>query len=134
MRRNAAPDLGEEAMNIRKRFAASGIIVGALLVAPHVSAQAAFSQCDDNRVCGWGNNDFNWLIIERNSGLPLANHQGDANNELDSWANRSVTNARGYDGYNYQGECQTFWRGDSDNNVAPWHSDEVSSTSTSGGC
>lgn len=117
-----------------RRIGAATALLAATLLGAEVSAQASFEQCDATHVCGWGNNDFQWLIIERQSGLPLANHQGDANNNLDSWANRSSRDARGYAEWNYGGDCMTFRRGSSDNNVAPWNSDEVSSTSTSGGC
>ncbi len=120
--------------NSIKRMCVAAAILGTMTLASQGAAQASFAQCDSTRVCGWGNNDYNWLIIERNSGLPLANHQGDANNELDSWANRSTQNARGYAEWNYGGDCMTFTRGDSDGHVAPWNSDEVSSTSTAAGC
>lgn len=121
-------------ITLGRTFAAGSIIAASLVAASTAPAQAAFEQCDSGRFCGWGNNDYLWLIIERNPGMPLANHGGDANNEMDSWANRSTTNARGYDGYNFQGRCLTFTKGERDNNLAPWNSDMISSTSTSGGC
>lgn len=117
-----------------KRLAVATVVLGTALIGAQGAAQASFEQCDPTHVCGWGNNDYQWPIIERNSGLGLANHQGEANNNLDSWANRGTMNARGYAEWNYGGDCMTFTRGSSDNNVAPWNSDEVSSTSTAAGC
>lgn len=117
-----------------KRVSVAAIVLGTSLLAAQGAAEVSFDQCDSGRVCGWGNNDYRWLIIERNSGLGIANQSGDASDELDSWANRSTRDARGYDDWNGRGDCQTFRSGSSDSNVAPWNSDEVSSTATNGGC
>ena len=97
-------------------------------------AQAAFSDCDANRSCMWGNNDFVFLIGERAPGGGLVNLTGDANNQMDSWGNRTTVNSAGYGGANGTGDCQTFTAGSRDNNVAPWNSDEVSSWRTNRGC
>jgi hypothetical protein len=97
-------------------------------------ATATFSQCSSNRVCLWGNNDYDWLLIQRSPGLGVAALSSGINNRMDSWANRTTTNARGYDGSSGTGDCQTFARGSSDNNVNTFNSDEVSSTATNGGC
>jgi len=44
-----------------------------------VGAQASLDQCNSNRVCMWGNNDFKWLIGERAPGGGLVNLSGDRN-------------------------------------------------------
>jgi hypothetical protein len=97
-------------------------------------AQASFSQCNANRSCLWGNNDFVFLIGERPPGGGLVNLTGDANNEMDSWGNRTTTNSSGYGSAGGSGDCQTFGAGQRDNNVAFFNSDEVSSWRTNAGC
>jgi hypothetical protein len=99
-----------------------------------VNAQAAFSECNANRSCMWGNNDFVFLIGERAPGGGLVNLTGDRNNQMDSWGNRTTVNSAGYDGAGGAGACQTFAAGSRDNNVAPWNSDEISSWRTDRGC
>jgi hypothetical protein len=98
-------------------------------------AQASFSECNSGHVCMWGNNDFQWLIAERDEGNGLVNLSGERDNQMDSWANRGAYhNASGFGGQNGTGDCQTFAKGKSDNNVAFWNSDEVSSWRTNVGC
>jgi len=99
-----------------------------------VGAQASLDQCNSNRVCMWGNNDFKWLIGERAPGGGLVNLSGDRNDEMDSWANRTVIDAAGYATSNGRGDCQTFGRISNNNNVSYWSSDEVSSWRTNRGC
>ena len=112
----------------------TALIGGTLLFAPNVAATAAYSDCASDKVCLWGNNDYKWLIHTRNPGKGLLALTGDANNEMDSWGNRTTKNARGYDKANGTGDCQTFAKGSKDNNVAPWNSDEISSTASNGKC
>jgi hypothetical protein len=116
---------------VKKAIVGAFVLVGISFAGP---AQASFSQCDANRVCLWGNNDYNWIIGERAPGGGMSNLTGDANNEMDSWANRTTRNAAGYGASNGSGDCQTFQAGERDNNVANWNSDEVSSWKTNGGC
>ena len=111
-------------------LAAAGFLTG---VGP---ASASLSQCDSNNMCMWGNNDFLWLIGERGHGSStVTNLSGDANDEMDSWANRS-TSYTGcmFGAANGSGDRQTMARASNDNNVAPWNSDEVSSWRTANGC
>ncbi|MBX5444090.1 MULTISPECIES: peptidase inhibitor family I36 protein [Sphaerobacter] len=103
-------------------------------VAAAGSVQAELEECDSGHVCMWGNTDFNWLIGERPSGGGLVALSGAANNQMDSWANGSNTNAAGYDNWDGTGDCQTFHAFGRDNNVAFWNSDEVSSWRTNRGC
>ena len=53
---------------------------------------------------------------------------------MDSWGNRTTTNAAGYGSANGSGDCQTFGAGERDDNVSTFNSDEVSSWKTNGGC
>ena len=120
---------------MRMRLWVVGAIVAAVSAVPSV-ARADLSHCDSNYVCLWGNNDFKWMLTQRPAGSgTIVNLLGDANNEMDSWANRSATyNGCGFGAWNGGGDRQTFWRADNDNNVAPWNSDEVSSWRTRYGC
>lgn len=62
---------------------------------------------------------------------------GEANNEMDSWANRSSGSSAGYDDPTPDGDddgCQTWSAVSNDNNVSPFNSDEVSSWRTNRGC
>lgn len=108
-------------------------LMGTVLGTAHI-AQAAYSDCNSGNVCMWGNNDFQWLIGERAGGSGRVNLSGDANNQMDSWANRSGYYAAGYGFYDGQGDCQTFSPYSYDSNVAPFNSDEVSSWRTNYGC
>lgn len=109
------------------------VLVGTALGAAHTT-QAAYSDCGGNRVCLWGNNDFRWLIGQRSPGYGWLNLSGDRDDEMDSWANRTGTTSAAYSNYDGHGECQVLWRYSSDDNVAPWNSDQVSSWRTNGGC
>jgi hypothetical protein len=113
------------------------IVAGAVIFAAlgfAAPASASFAECDANRACMWGNNDFQWLIGERAAGGGLVNLTGDHNNQMDSWGNRTTRNAAGYGSTNGSGDCQTFSAGSRDNNVASWNSDEITSWKTNGGC
>lgn len=118
------------------RFKKLGVLTILVLtgIGVSTSAQASFSECDANRVCMWGNNDFLWLIGERAPNGGLVALTGDANDQMDSWGNRTVVNAAGHEHSNGTGDCQTFQAGQSDNNVAFFNSDEVSSWRTNHGC
>lgn len=122
-------------MRIKTAIAAT-MFVGASLLTTGGVANAALSECNSNHMCMWGNNDFRWLIGERNHGSTTwTNLSGDKNDEMDSWANRSAT----YTGCmaqhsNGSGDRQGMHRGDNDDNVAPWNSDEITSWRTRSGC
>ena len=119
------------------KFVLSAALLGAtLFVAPNVSASAAYSECASERVCLWGNNDYLWMLDERTAGSSTINNlSGDANDEMDSWANNSGTYAGCmWSDANGSGDRQTLGRNSSDNNVAPANSDEVSSWRTAYAC
>lgn len=98
------------------------------------SATATFSQCNPSNVCIWGNNDFSWLLRGIYSGTGLTALSGSANNEMDSWANRTARTGAGHDYSNGTGDCQKWNAGSRDNNVNPANSDEVSSIRANKGC
>lgn len=57
------------------------------------------------------------------------------NDQMSSWANRSATyTSCGAGGFDGAGDRQTWSSLNSDNNVAPWNNDEVSSWRTKFGC
>lgn len=98
-------------------------------------AGASLSACGSGRMCLWGNNDFKWKIGDRAAGGGVTNLKGDANDEMDSWANRSASwTGCMYDDPNGAGSTDTMGKNSNDNNVAPWNSDDKSSWRTRYGC
>jgi len=98
-------------------------------------ARAALTDCASAQMCLWGNNDFNWKIADRSGGSgTITILSGSANNQMDSWANRSGYVGCMYGASNGTGGRQTMGANSNDNNVAPWNSDEVSSLRTRYGC
>lgn len=98
-------------------------------------AGASLSDCGSGRMCLWGNNDFKWKIGDRAAGGGVTNLTGDANDEMDSWANRSASwTGCMYDDPNGSGSTDTMGKNSNDNNVAPWNSDDKSSWRTRYGC
>lgn len=111
------------------------LVVGVMSIGAVASnASASFSQCNSNNVCIWGNNDFNWFLRGISSGTGLTALSGSANNQMDSWANRTARTGAGHDYSNGSGDCQTWGAGTRDNNVNPANSDEVSSIRANRGC
>jgi hypothetical protein len=120
---------------MRGKLIASAIVAVTAVTVPGL-ASGSLSQCPSGNVCLWGNNDFQWLIGNRAGGNgTITNLSGDANNQMDSWANRSSTySACGYGGANGTGDRQGWSPNNNDSNVAPWNSDEISSWRTRYGC
>jgi peptidase inhibitor family I36 len=122
-------------MRLPRRSAFAVAAVALTAAAATTGAEATFSDCDPNRSCLWGNNDYIWMLSERAAGGGLQSFNGqDRNNQMDSWGNRTSTNSAGYDSTSGTGDCQTFKFGSNDNNVAFNNSDEVSSWRTNRGC
>lgn len=120
------------------------LAVGAALVVAAVGAptgaSATIGQCLSNKMCAWGNNDFNWLLAAQIHGqgpgfLDVFNNGAGENDETDSWANRSADYtgclAANDDG---TGDRLTMRKVSNDPNLAFFNSDEVSSMRTKGGC
>lgn len=100
------------------------------------SAEAALSQCTGAKTCLWGNNDYQWYLAGKPNNRGLSQLSGEANNEMDSWANLSTSWSKGYDDPTPDGTsdgCQHWAAVTSDDNVSPLSSDEVSSWRTNGG-
>jgi hypothetical protein len=127
-------DLCGEGLMMKTKTAIAAAIISLMGFGIATPVQAAFSECDANRSCMWGNNDFVFLIGERAPGGGLVNLTGDRNDQMDSWGNRTTTNSAGFGNANGGGDCQTFTAGQRDNDVAFFNSDEVSSWKTNGGC
>lgn len=119
-----------------KNLIASAMIVGTGLFAIPGVAAAALSDCDSGYMCLWGNNDYKWMLEERGAGSStITNLSGDANDEMDSWANKSTTYAGCmWEHAHGSGARQTLGRNSNDNNVSPANSDEVSSWRTAYAC
>ena len=112
----------------------SGILLTAGMIVPSV-ASAALSDCDEDAMCLWGNNDYEYMLQQRAAGNGLKNLSDADNNRMDSWANQSGDYVGCmYSGKNGTGDKQTMGKNKHDANVAPWNSDQVSSWRTAGGC
>jgi hypothetical protein len=85
-------------------------------------------------VCIWGNNDFQWLIAERAGGRGMVDLTGEANNQNDSWGNRSTYYAGAYDGKDGTGECSELPEFSKDDNIGFYDADDWSSWRTQYGC
>lgn len=99
-------------------------------------ATASFSQCGTDRVCLWGNNDYDWLLLTRTAG-------GGVQGAMPWWG-RSTAWIHGRTG-RPQTPAATTTRmapatvrpllgGSSNPNVPVLNSDEVSGTATNGAC
>lgn len=122
-------------MKIKYVIATAIVAATGFFVGPGV-ANAALADCDSGNMCLWGNNDYKWMLSERGAGdSTIKNLSGDANDEMDSWANKSGTYAGCmWSDANGSGDRQTLSRNSHDNNVAPYNSDEVSSWRTAYAC
>lgn len=73
----------------------SGIVAGAMLAAALATpgvAHASLSQCLTDKMCVWGNNNYEWLIAAQLHGqgvLDVFNDAAGENDAADSWQNRS---------------------------------------------
>lgn len=121
-------------MTARAKATAAISAVALTAVLAGSGAQAAFSECAPNRACLWGNNDYVYLLSTRAPGEGIINLGATTNDEMDSWGNRTTRNAAGYGYADGIGICQTFAAGRTDNNVASWYSDAVTSWQTNSGC
>lgn len=75
-----------------------------------------------------------YVAGDRAPGGGIVNVTGDRNDEMDSWKNITPRPARWYEDNDGRGSCSTLGADDSDNNVAFWNSDQLSSWATNGGC
>ncbi|MFB6551266.1 hypothetical protein [Streptomyces sp. NPDC056405] len=122
-------------MKIKKAIATVMLVGSALMVTPVTNA--AISDCNNNNnMCMWGNNDYQWMLDERYHGSgTLVNLSGDEDNAMDSWSNESGTHEGCmYGARNSTGDRQGMAKEANDNNVSPLNSDEVSSWRTRYGC
>ncbi|MBE7326037.1 hypothetical protein IEQ44_15425 [Nocardioides sp. Y6] len=97
------------------------------------------SQCADNKVCVWGNNDYEWLLAAQLHGqrswLDVFNNGKGENNQNDSWANKSSRHdGCGVDKVDGGGDRITFWRDSRDPDLAWFNSNFVSAMRTTNGC
>lgn len=120
-----------------------GLIIGGALafasLAAPMSADAGISQCKTDKMCVWGNGDYNWLIAaqihNQGSWLDVFNDANGENNQQDSWANRSASYtgclADDADG---GGDRLTMKKSSSDGDLAWFNSNSTSAMRTKGGC
>jgi hypothetical protein len=129
---------GSDVLMALKKFLVLGAIAASTVIA-QPAAHASLSQCLDNKVCVWGNNDYNSLLAAQihgqSSWLDVFNDGAGENNQNDSWANKSSTHdGCGVDHVDGGGDRITFRRDDRDNDLAWFNSNFVSAMRTTGGC
>lgn len=124
-------------MKVKAAIAAGALALSG--VAAALPAHAALSQCGTDKMCVWGNNDYEWLIASQIHGqgswLDPFDNSVDEDNQQDSWANRSVTYtgclADDVDG---GGDRITMAKNSKDPNLAYFNSDSSDAMRTKNGC
>lgn len=125
-------------MNMKlNAFTALAGIVGSIgLVTASQSIASAADGCDSNRVCIFDDNDFKNRLGQRPAGEGRKDMSSTLNDRMDSWKNRTSTNAAWY--YNFIDEnsdnCRNMNKNSSDDNINVFNSDELSSWRTNRGC
>ncbi len=114
------------------------ILAFAVVSAPAV-ADASLSQCAYGKMCVWGNNDYQWLIAAQTHGnYRWVDPFSDANNENNQndsyWNNSNAYSGCLADGANGGGDRVSMPRGQKDNDLAWFNSNEASSMRTKNGC
>ena len=119
----------------------SGIVAGALLAAALATpgvAHASLSQCLTDKMCVWGNNNYEWLIAAQLHGqgvLDVFNDAAGENDAADSWQNRSnAYQGCLYDHSDGTHSLLTMPKASKNPNVSWTDSDKTSSMRTNAGC
>lgn len=116
------------------------LVLAAALVGAVVSGGAAsadIDNCSGTQTCLWNNNSFQDKLGGRTHGEgTIRNLASENDNKMESWANNSNTyKSCAWDGRNGTGDDDGSWNeNSSDDNVAPWNADTMSSWRTKYGC
>jgi hypothetical protein len=118
------------------------LILGALTASTVIAqppAHAGLNQCLTNKVCVWGNNNYEWLLAAQIHGqtawLDVFNDGAGENNQNDSWANKSKTyTGCGVDHVDGGGDRITFTKDSQDPDLSFLNSNFVSAMRTKSGC
>ena len=109
-------------------------VLATALVAVPVAAHAGSSSCPSARVCLYADNNFSSLLGYRSAGGGRVNISSASDNQMDSWENKTATNARWYHDPNGGGKCVTMSHNSEDANINFLDSDTASSWATDGSC
>jgi hypothetical protein len=82
----------------------------------------------------WADNDFQVIIAERAGGGGVTNLSNEADDEMESWANKSNYNACWWHEENGGGTGNNMPAVSNDRDMAPWDADEAQSWRTQNGC
>lgn len=114
----------------------AGIAGGFAVTAVAPGIAGAVSGCDASRVCIFDDNNYEDRIGMRPAGEGRVDVSSSNNDRMDSWKNRTNTNAAWY--YNFVDEnadnCRNMVANSSDGDVGVFNSDELSSWRTNRGC
>ncbi|MEH0973843.1 hypothetical protein V6U77_22210 [Micromonospora sp. CPCC 205546] len=115
------------------------LLVGAVIAAGGLAFPAAASAgnpglCGGTWVCIYDGNNWVGLLGSRDPGGGLVNVSASANDHMDSWENKTNTNAAWCYDHDGGGNCRTMGKLAEDPNVNFLNSDELSSWRTDRGC
>ncbi|HEV7826498.1 MAG TPA: hypothetical protein VGP02_16495, partial [Mycobacteriales bacterium] len=116
-----------------KALVAAAVLVTAGLV-PGVAQAGNDDFCAQEQVCIYDSNDWVGFLESRPPGLGIRNTWSWAEDSMDSWENRTGTDAAWYHDRNGKGRCVTLRHRSEDGNINVYDSDELSSWKTNGGC
>ncbi|MEU8258657.1 peptidase inhibitor family I36 protein [Micromonospora inaquosa] len=121
-------------MGVKKLLLAGAVIAAGGLAFPAAASAGNPSLCGSDLVCIYDGNSWVGFLGSRGPGGGLANVSASANDHMDSWENRTNTNAAWYYDHDGGGHCRTMAKLTEDDNVNVLNSDELSSWRTDRGC
>jgi Peptidase inhibitor family I36 len=118
---------------MRTSLIAGLIITSGIVLAP-VVADAGSASCPASKICLYADNNFKAFMGFRSAGQGISNISVNNEDALDSWENKSSTNAAWYKNLDGKGTCRTMLAKKEDNNISFLDSDTASSWKTDGAC
>jgi Peptidase inhibitor family I36 len=116
------------------------LVIAATLVASGVTVGAASADidgCTGTQTCLWDDANFQGKLASRTQGeATIKNLSASADNKTEAWANNSNTyKTCAWNGPNGTGDEDGSWHENTSNeNLAPWNADVMSSWRTKWGC
>ena len=111
--------------------AAVATVASAVVATP---AMAGSNLCPASRVCIYTDSGFSGLLGTRSAGGGNSNLSASADNKMDSWENKTTTNAAWYDDPNGGGTCNTMLANRENSYVGFFSRNGMSSWKTNGAC
>ncbi|MFI9643580.1 peptidase inhibitor family I36 protein [Micromonospora sp. NPDC051925] len=121
-------------MRISKVLLAGAVIAAGGLAFPAAASAGNPAFCGSNLVCIYDGNNWVGFLGSRGPGGGIENVSAAANDHMDSWENRTSTNAAWYYDHDGGGACVNMSKLSEDDNINVFDSDELSSWRTDRGC